>query len=131
MDEGRGQVQAAPHATGVGANEPAGGIRKAEALQELVGPGRDPPARELGKAADQAQVLAAGEVRVDSGVLAREADAITDGVRFADHVVAEDLGAAAVSSARPISITVLPNLAFSSAGVPSAMTRPWSMTTMR
>src|SRR5439155_17426407 len=90
------EVEAAPHATGVGTNEPAGGIRKTEALQELGGPGGDPPAREVGKAADQAQVLAAGEVRVDSGVLARKADAIADGVRFANHVVAEDLGVAVV-----------------------------------
>ena len=38
---------------------------------------------------------------------------------------------AVASSASVTSITVCPRLAFSSAGVPSAMTLPWSMTTTR
>ena len=40
----------------------------------------------MGEPADQAQVLVPGEVLVDRGVLAGEADALADGLRVLGHV---------------------------------------------
>jgi DNA-binding MarR family transcriptional regulator len=58
----------------------------------------------LGAAAGQGEEhvihagVAAGQVGVDGGVLAGEADAVADLLGLADHVQAEDLGAAAVGA---------------------------------
>ena len=52
--------------------------------------------RQLAEGADHLQVLAAGEVGVDGGVLTGQADPPTNGLRLGDDVVAEHLGAAPV-----------------------------------
>ena len=54
---------------------PVGGVGEPEALEQLVGPRHDAGFGQVGQPADQAEVLAAGEVLVDRGVLAGEADA--------------------------------------------------------
>jgi hypothetical protein len=94
--QGGGDVQAAAHPAGVGARGPVGGLGQLEALQQLVGARAGVGGRQLRQAAGQPQVLPAGQVGVDGGVLAGEADVVADLVGLADHVQAEDLGAAAV-----------------------------------
>src|SRR5581483_3459028 len=96
VHEGGGEVEPAAHAPRVGASETVTGVGEAEALEQLVGPGHRPGTAEVGEPPDQAQVLAAGEVAVDRGVLAGEPDPGADGVGPAGDVDAEDRGRAAV-----------------------------------
>jgi hypothetical protein len=94
--ERRRDVEAPAHAAGVRAQGAVGRIAEREAPQQLVGPGGDGRSRQLAEDAHHAQVLAPGEVRVDRGVLAGEADAPPHGVGLAHHVATEHLGAARV-----------------------------------
>jgi len=50
----------------------------------------------VGEAPDEAEVLDAGQVLVDGGVLAGQADRVTDGLGVGDDVVTEDTGLAGV-----------------------------------
>src|SRR5262249_12477405 len=65
------------------------------ALRRSGGPPAGHPLAEMGEAADEPQVLAAGEVLVHSGELAGEADERADRVGLTGHVVTGDPGAAA------------------------------------
>ena len=74
-DEAEREVEAPPHAAGVGADALVGGIRQIEALEQLRrarlrGGGRDEPR----EPAEHHEVLGAGEHVVDGGGLAGEAD---------------------------------------------------------
>ena len=96
VDERGGQVEPPAHAARVGASRPVGGVAEAEPLEQLVGPGPDDAPGQVREPADEAQVLAAGQVLVDRGVLAGEADALANGLGVAGHVDAEHLGPAVV-----------------------------------
>jgi hypothetical protein len=95
VDQGGSQVEPAPHAAGVGLGHPVGGLDQVEPLEQLVGP-RGRPVLEPVEGAEQPQVLAAGEVLVDGGVLAGQADPAADGARPGDDVDAVDQRAAGV-----------------------------------
>ena len=73
------------------------GLGQAEGVEQL---GRRAPwpalLLEPEQPGEQDQVLAAGQVLVDRGELAREADRAADRVGLGDHVVPEDLGLARV-----------------------------------
>ena len=96
VDERGRQVEPAPHPARVGAGHAVGGVGETEALEQLVGPGDGRRPAQVREPPDEAEVLAAGEVAVDRGVLAGEADAGSDRVGPPGHVEAEDLGVAAV-----------------------------------
>ncbi len=88
-----GEVEAPPHPTGVRLDGPVGGVDEVEALEELAGPLPDERLRQVGELADQAEVLAPGQVLVDGGVLARpgrSSSRTASGV--GDDVVAEEPG---------------------------------------
>jgi hypothetical protein len=95
-DEAGGQVEAAAHAARVGLDRAAARVGQVEALQQLPGPGPGVAARELEQAGDQDQVLGPGQLLVDGGVLAGQADQAPDPVGLADHVEAADAGVSAV-----------------------------------
>ena len=73
-DDAGGDVQPAAHAAGVVLDQPAGRVLEAERLEQLVGAGLGAPPREAEQPAEQDQVLAAGQVLVDRGELAGQAD---------------------------------------------------------
>ena len=110
-DERAGEVEPPPHAAGVRLGDPVGGVLQAEALEHVV---RPPPRLrpvEPVEPAEHPQVLAAGEVLVDGGVLPREADDATHGLRVAQHVDAGDAAVPASgrsSVARMRTVVVLP-----------------------
>ena len=87
-DEAHGDVQAAPHAAGVGGHATAGRIRQLEAVQQIVGYAAGvllvPQARH------QHEVLAAGEDLVDRGELAGQADRLAHVRGLRDDVEARD-----------------------------------------
>ena len=91
------EVEPAPHAAAVGAHRPRRGVDEIEALEQLVGAGAERLRVEVRELPDQPQVLVAGEVLVDRGVLTREPDALAHRLRVRADVDAEHLGAAAVA----------------------------------
>ena len=96
VDQRRGEVEPTPHAAGVGARHPVGRVRERETSEEIVSPSFDLGPRQVRELADQAQVLAAGEVLVDCGVLAGQTDRRPDPLRVLLHVDPQHAGAAAV-----------------------------------
>ena len=108
-DAGR-DVQPPAHAAGVVLDEPAGGLLEPERLQQLGRARLGPGALEPEQPAEQDQVLAAGQVLVDGGELAGQADQAAHGVGLGDDVVPEHLRAAArrgCSSVASIRIVVV------------------------
>ena len=65
-----GQVEAPPHASGVGLEGAVGGVGQVELVEQVPWPRRRLRRREVVEPADHVQVLAPGEVLVDGGVLA-------------------------------------------------------------
>ena len=94
--DARGDVEPAPHAAGVVLDQPTGGLGKPEGVEQFV----RPCARLLGPVAEQPaeqdEVLAAGEVLVDRGELAGQADERPHLVGLGDDVVAQHPRAAGV-----------------------------------
>ena len=83
VDERGREVEPPAHPAGVGPHRPVGGLDEVESLEQLRGPRpRSSPARQVHEPADQAQVLAAGEVAVDRRVLAGEPDRAPHRVRL-------------------------------------------------
>ncbi len=74
-DDAGGDVKAPAHAARVVLDQPAGGLREAEGVEQLVGPRTHRRAPEAEQPADQDQVLPPREVLVDGRELAGEADA--------------------------------------------------------
>ena len=74
MDERERQVEAALHPAGVGAHPAVGGEREADALEQLVAARGALLARDAVERGLEAQVVAAGEERVERGLLERGAD---------------------------------------------------------
>ena len=73
-DEARGDVEPPPHAAGVVLDQPAGRLGEAECLEQLGRARLGVGALQPQQAAEQDQVLAPGEVLVDRGELAGQAD---------------------------------------------------------
>ena len=95
-DQGAGEVQPPPHPARVGLDDPVAGIDQLELLEQLVGALLRLGRGQLVQPAEQPEVLAAGQVLVDRGVLARQADDPPDRVRLADDVEAGDRGSAGI-----------------------------------
>jgi len=96
VDQAGGEVEPAAHAPGAGLRRSAAGVGEAEPLQQVGGPGVRLRAAEPEQPADHHQVLPAGEVFVDRGVLAGEPDELPHPLRLAGDVVAGDPGGAGV-----------------------------------
>jgi hypothetical protein len=91
-DQAGGQVQAPPHAAGVGLRRPVRGVLQPELGQQLGGPAprlRPGLAEQPG---DQHQVFRAGEVLVHRRVLPGQPDQLAHPVRVGEHVVPADGG---------------------------------------
>ena len=73
-DQAGGQVEPAPHAPRVGLDGPAAGVGQAELRQQLGRPAPGGGARLAEQAAEQQEVLDAGEALVDGRVLAGQGD---------------------------------------------------------
>ena len=95
-DDARGDIDPPAHAAGVVLHEPTGRVGQPEGVEQLV----RPRARLLGPVAEQPaeqdEVLAAGEVVVDRGQLAGQADERPHLVGLADDVVPEHARVAGV-----------------------------------
>src|SRR5581483_1957883 len=95
-NEADGEVEAPLHAARV----PLGGtvcrVDQVEALEQLVGAALPFRAVEVIEAAHDVEVLAAGQLLLDGGRLAGEADDLADGGGGADDVASLDEGAPAV-----------------------------------
>ena len=94
--QGSSDVETSAHAAGVGPDGPVGRIRQVEALEQVVGAGIRKAGVELGEAPGHAEVLAAGQVRVDRRVLAGQPNPAANAVGVFDHVPSQHLGPAAV-----------------------------------
>ena len=68
-DQARGEVQPAAHAAGVRPDCPVGRVVQPGVLDELLRPCGRPPPRQAEEPPDHAEVLPAGQVGVDGGVL--------------------------------------------------------------
>jgi hypothetical protein len=90
------EVEPAAHAAGVGLGHALGCVGELEALEQLAGAGRRGLAAHAVEAADHHEVLLAGQVLVDGGVLAREPDLGAQRAGVADDVEARHAGAARV-----------------------------------
>ena len=92
------EVEAAPHAAGVGLDRTVGGVGEGEALEQLVDTGPDDLRALTGQSPDQSQVLPTGELLVDRRVLAGEADVGPDLACLPHDVEPEHLGTAGVGA---------------------------------
>ena len=90
------EVEPAAHAAGVGLRHALGGVGEVEALEQLAGARGGGAAAHAVEAADHHEVLDAGQVLVDGGVLAGEADPGAQRAGVADDVEPGDAGAARV-----------------------------------
>ena len=91
-DQADGQVQAAAHAAGPGAHGAVGCLGQLEPLQQLGGTAVGLGSVQVVQAAGHDQVLPAGEVVVDRGGLAGQADHLPHRGGLADHVQAGHAG---------------------------------------
>ena len=92
-DEAGRQVEPSAHATRVGLGRAISGIGEVEAFEHLGAATPSLSARQVVQAPDQLQVLEAGQVLVDGGALAGQADAEAELLGVAHDVEAGDLGA--------------------------------------
>jgi hypothetical protein len=95
-DQGGGQVQAAAHPPGVGLDLPVGHVYQVNALEDFAGAPSRWTASQPIEPADHLDVLPAGEVVVNGGGLARQADPGAHARRVGAHVDAGDAGGARV-----------------------------------
>nr|WP_281273524.1 hypothetical protein [Euzebya pacifica] len=94
-DEAGRQVEASPHATGVGLDGAGRCLGQADALQHLVGASGSFCLAQAVEPADHDEVLPTGQVAVDRGVLPGQADLAAQGLRLLHHVEPRDRRAAA------------------------------------
>ena len=95
--QGGGQVEAPPHAARVGLERPVAGVGQVELGRAAPRPA--PPTRGSAQVVEvphHLEVLPAGQVLVDRGVLAGQSDEAPDQAGLFGHVVAEHPGPAAV-----------------------------------
>ncbi|MGX1251406.1 hypothetical protein RKD48_003917 [Streptomyces ambofaciens] len=95
-DEGHGDVQAAPHAAGVGGGGLLRGLGEAEALQQFGGDPLPLGPREQVQVRHEEHVLLAGDQAVHGRELPGDADGAAHGLRGGGEVVARHLGLTAV-----------------------------------
>ena len=95
-DDARGDVEPAPHAPGVVLDQPAGRVGETERLEQLGRPRLGLVPLQAQQPAEQDEVLAPGQVLVDRGELARQADGAAHRIGLAHDVVAEHARLAAV-----------------------------------
>ena len=88
--QGGGDVQSAPHTTGVGLERPVTGVGETELVEQLDGALGHHGPLEVVQAPDHGEVLAAGEVLVHGRVLAGQADDGPDALGLLHDVVPED-----------------------------------------
>ena len=93
-DQGAGKVEPSPHATGPALDLTVGGLGQVEALEQLVGPLPAGRRAEVVEPAHHVEVLEAGQVLVDRGVLPGDPDAPAQLAGVTDDVEAEHLGRA-------------------------------------
>jgi len=75
MHERRREIEPAPHAARIRLHWTIGGIAQPQSFEQFVGARSDRRFRLMREPADDQQVLAAGEIFVDRGVLPRQPDA--------------------------------------------------------
>jgi hypothetical protein len=97
-DESGGEVEPAAHASGIGAHEPRARLRELERVEQLLGPGVRRPSAEVVEAPDHLEVLEAGQVLVNGGVLSGEADVRAQSGALVEDVEAGDAGRAVVGT---------------------------------
>jgi len=95
-DEGTREVQPAPHAAGVGLDDPTTGLHEVELLQQLPGTRACLLAGQLVQPPEHPQVLLSGQVLVDGRVLAGEPDDRSQLLRVRDHIESGYGGASGV-----------------------------------
>ena len=93
-DECTGEVEPATHATRVRLRRPVAGVGEVELLEQLACPDPESAGAEVVQAPDHVEVLEPGEVLVDGGVLAGDADLATGFGRIGEHVDTGDDGRA-------------------------------------
>ena len=87
-----GQVQPSPHAARVTLHHPVGRVGQFELGQEFLGPGPGGRPAQVGQLADEHQVLAPGQQRVQRRVLGGDADVAPHFARVPQHVDARHRG---------------------------------------
>ena len=95
-DQARSQVEAPLHPTREGSRSAVGGHHKVEYIDELRRPALHLRPREVVEPADDLQVLARRQLRLDRAGLAGEPDAAAHRRRLVDDVEALDAGAPAI-----------------------------------
>src|SRR5207253_207363 len=85
-----GQVEATAHPAGIGADETVAGLGEVEGRQELASARTRASSAEVVEPPDHLEVLEAGQVLVDGGVLAGEPDSLAHLWGVAHHVEARD-----------------------------------------
>ena len=95
-DECAGEVEPATHATRVRLRRAVAGVGEVELLEQLACPDPGVAGAEVVQAPDHVEVLETGEVLVDGGVLAGDADLATGFGRIGEHVDTGDDGRAGV-----------------------------------
>ena len=96
VDQPHGHVQLALHATRVGAGLAVGRLGEAEAVQQLVAAPLELAPAHAVELALEGEVLAAGRLRVDPGLLGHAADRLADPLGLAQDVEPGDPRLAAV-----------------------------------
>ena len=94
-DQAGGEVEPAPHATGVVLDHLVARLGQREPLEQLVDRRFTSAPVEAVEVTDQPEVLAAGEQLVDGGGLGGQAHPVAHGIRLGDDVEAGDPGGAA------------------------------------
>ena len=97
VHERGGEVETAAHPTAVSAHGPVGGIGEIKTLEQLDVARAQRLRIQVRELAHHPEVLVAGQVLVDGGVLTREADAFPYGLRIRTDIDAEHIGASAGS----------------------------------
>ena len=111
VDERQRQVEAALHPAGVAADLAIGGLDQADPLEQLVAaPVGAPRLRQAVQRGLQAHVLAAGEQRVERGLLQRGADRLPHLRALADDVVPGDPALPPVGGSSVVSISTVVDL---------------------
>ena len=96
VDERHRDVQPSLHAARVGAADAVGRLGQPESVKQRVDPLLERPPAQAVHLALQAQVLTAGRLPVDAGLLGDDADRAADGVGLVDDVVGGDRGCALI-----------------------------------
>ena len=92
VNETHGEIEATPHAAGIGARQAPGGLLEIEQVEQGIGAGAQRLAAKAEQAPLKEQVLAARELLVDGRGLRHIADLAAHGGGLADRIMAGDGG---------------------------------------